>query len=420
MTYAETARWLRGRLWIGVVAGAIMWVAWIGSLAYGGWTRDAENQLSTADHIAFYTAAKLVREGRQADIYDHEVVGRTQQELTGGDWRFLMAFRNPPFYALLYLPTAGLSFPLSGLIWTLIGFAAYAVTIWCLRPRRPWWVTGWAFTFYPFFAAVSFGQNTLLSMVAFAGVYRLMADRRPFAAGLVGGLLWYKPQLLIGLFIWWGLTPRRNFACWLGVAVMGATLAAVSWIVLPEASWAFVETLRGNVGYGGENGWIKHSPRGFFTLLLPGQTALAWALTIATSLAAIGVTAWVVRRTGAPLAVMFPIAVFLSLWASPHVMIYEWALAVPAAIVLWERLPARRDVWLCLFSLGWLAMEISTVVARMQIEGPRVHTSFLRFELPPAPVAVQLSVPVLGLIGWLTARELTRRLDTAQPAVGKG
>ena len=40
-------------------------------------------------------------------------------------------------------------------------------------------------------------------------------------------------------------------------------------------------------------------------------------------------------RTGAPVTVMFPVAVFLSLWASPHALVYEWALLVAAAVVLW-------------------------------------------------------------------------------------
>src|SRR5205814_2123097 len=83
---------------------------------------------------------------------------------------------------------------------------------------------------------VSFAQNTPLSLAVFAAVYRLTTDRRPFAAGLVAGLLWFKPQLLLGLFVWWALTPRRSWRCWAGVAVTGAVLAAVSWLALPEAS----------------------------------------------------------------------------------------------------------------------------------------------------------------------------------------
>jgi len=407
MTYAATAAWLRPRLWLGWVAGAAVWGVWLGSLALGGWTRDAEGQLFCADHIAFYSAARLVEDGRAGEMYFPDSLLPLQQEITGGNWPYYAGYRNPPFYALLYLPTVGLPLPVSALVWTGVGFVAVAFAIWCLRPERPWRVAARALAFYPLFAAFSFGQNTLLSVAIFSAVYRLRTDRRPFAAGLVAGLLWFKPQLLIGLFVWWALAPRRNAWCWAGVAATGAALAAVSWIILPDASWAFVETLEQNAAYGGEEGWNKHSPRAFWTLLLPeAQPASIWSLAASCSLAGIVGAAWVARRTGAPVAVMFPVAVFLSLWASPHALIYEWALLVPAAVVLWNEFSQRRDVWLCLFVLAWAALTVSTTLTLVEIR-------YLR-----PPVVVQVSIPVMGVVGWLAMRELGRvRAGERRPAL---
>ena len=91
---------------------------------------------------------------------------------------------------------------------------------------------------------------------------------------------------------------------------------------------------------------------------------------------------------------MFPVAVFLSLWLSPHALIYEWAILVPAAVVLWKEFPGRRDAWLCLFTAGWLALLVSTTLAKGQIDF-----------LPPGPV-VQVAVPAMGWVGWRVAREL--------------
>jgi hypothetical protein len=98
---------------------------------------------------------------------------------------------------------------------------------------------------------------------------------------------------------------------------------------------------------------------------------------------------------------MFPVAVFLSLWASPHALIYEWALLIAVAVVLWERFPASRDVWQCLFALAWVALAVSTSLARMQ-------------QSDKWPVVLQVGVPVLGLVGWFAARELARSSE-AQP-----
>ncbi|MBX9581801.1 MAG: DUF2029 domain-containing protein [Gemmataceae bacterium] len=398
MTYARTADWLRGGLWIGWPVGAFAWVVWVGSLAVGGWKYDAEGTLIGVDHLAFYSAARHVRDGTAGDMYDYEALGAYQGTLIGRpDWGMLVGYRNPPFYALLYLPTAGLPFVASNLIWMAAGVGVLAAAVHLLHPDRPGRVILRSLTFFPVFAAVSFGQNSLLSLGVFAAVYRLTAAGRPFAAGLVAGLLWFKPPLLIGLFVWWGLNPRRHARSWAGVIVMGAFLAAVSWLAVPDGSRAFVASLRANVGYGGEWGWNKQSPRAFWTLLLPDAPAVVtWGLTGATALAGLAVAVWVARRTGAPVAVMFPAAVFLSLWLSPHALVYEWAVLVPAAVVLWQESPGRRDAWLCLFVAGWLALLVGTPLAKLEIE-----------HLPPGPV-VQVSVLLMGWVGWRVARELVR------------
>jgi len=398
MTYAATAAWLRGRLWFGVVIGVIPWAVWIGSLAIGGWYKDAEGTLVGADHLAFFHASRLIGEGRQGDIYNYERLGNEgyQSGIIGWNWPGYEAYRNPPFYALLYLPTTGFSYYASYLIWTAIGLCLLALAIAFLRPQRPVRAFLWALAFYPVFATVSFGQNTFISLAIFAAVYRLLESEHRFAAGAVAGLLWFKPQLLLGLLVWWAFEPGRYIRAWFGVAFTGLALAVVSWVVLPEASQAFVDTLQGNVTFAGEKMWNKHAPRAFFEMIAPGLPVEAyWTLAGAVSALCILVAWRVKRQSGAPVATMFPVAVFLSLYASPHALIYEWALAFAAGLVLWERFPASRDVWLCLFAASWVVLLASTPLALVQ-------ERFLHL-----PAVLQISVPVMGVVGWRAARELT-------------
>ncbi len=400
MTNATIAAWLRERLWFGLVVGAAVWCAWLVSLALGGWTRDAEGMIFGADHVAFYSAATLIREGRPGTIYDHAALGEVQRRINDDRTDF-WAYRNPPFYALLYVPTAALPYPASAFVWMLLSVAALGFAVWCLRPERPWRTLAWAFAFYPVFAAISFGQNTPLSLAVFAAVYRLSADRRTFLAGFVAGLLCFKPQLLIGPFVWWGLAPVRHRSEWLGVLTTGLAFAALSFLVVPEAAWAFIDSLRANVGYGGENGWNLHSPRKFWDMLLTDRAPrLNWTLTGLCVAAALAGAAWLHARTGGPLAVMFPATVFLSLWASPHTLIYEWALLLAAAVVLWDRLPARRDTWLTLFAVAWAVLTVSTTATLVQLR----HLGW--------PVALQASIPVLAFVGVRVIRALGARYPT--------
>jgi hypothetical protein len=141
--------------------------------------------------------------------------------------------------------------------------------------------------------------------------------------------------------------------------------------------------------------WNKHTPRAFFEMLVPGLPSMAyWGLGGTISVVCV-VIAWRIKqRSDARVATMFPVAVFLSLYASPHALIYEWALALAAGIVLWERFPAERDRWLCLFALSWVVLAASTPLSLVQ-------ERFLH-----SPAVVQISVPVMGLVGWLAARGL--------------
>lgn len=396
MTYFMSARWVRGRIWIAMVAGCVPWLVWLGGLVYNN-GKDFKGKPPGVDHLAFYCAARLIHDGESYKLYNYNELRDEsyQQALLGWNSDVFEAYRNPPFYALLYVPTVTLPYNVSFAIWSVIGLALLALAIYLLRPESPLRSFLWSLTFYPVFATVSFGQNTFISLAIFAGVYRLLCNDRRFAAGLVAGLLWFKPQLLLGLFIWWAFQPRRYARCWLGVFATGCVLAAISWLAVPEGSRAFALTLRYNMSFGEFDMWNVMNPKAFFALLLPGMPEVYWPLALCSSVAGVVTAWWVKQRTGAPVAVMFPIAVYLSLWASPHALVYEWALVVAAAVVLWEKFQASRNAWLCIFAIAWIALAISVTLSSMQIRADW-------------PVVLQIGVPLLGCCGWLTARELAR------------
>src|SRR5215212_5108076 len=162
MNYSDGANWIRGRLWIAIAAGCAPWLIWLGGLVYTGGKRDLGGNLVGADHLAFYHAARLIRDDESYRLYNYNELRDEsyQQAIIGWDWNGFEAYRNPPFYALLYLPTAGLSFYASLAIWSVIGFALLYLAVHLLRPERPLRAFLWSLTFFPVFATISFGQNT--------------------------------------------------------------------------------------------------------------------------------------------------------------------------------------------------------------------------------------------------------------------
>lgn len=411
------AGWLyRRRKW-GVVAAALVWAAWAGGLLLGDGTFDVTGRLIHTDHLAFYTPARLIREGRAADVYDHATVAEYQAGLfPPGKWAGLEAFRNPPFYALLYLPTAGWSYPASAWFWTGVSAVALVLGVHWLGASRPWAAIGWAMCFVPVFAVFNYGQNSLLSFAVLAGTYRLLSRGHRFAAGLVAGLLWFKPPLLLGLVIWGLLDLRRLWPAAAGVAVTGAALTAGTYPLLPEAWQAFFATLRDNAAFNDFDQWKVHTPRAFWRMLLPGLGAAATGLWLVTTLAGVWAFARVWRVNRGDLPVLFGAATLLMLWVSPHALIYEWAVAVVPAVLWWQARPDLRGRWLVLFAAGWAVLFMSTDAGMWQ---EWVQTRWLGVE---RPVILQLSVPVIGWIGWRAAGLFTagvgsRGRTEAEPTV---
>lgn len=387
------ARLLEGRTWIALAAGSLMWVIWGVAAALGRGNLDLNGQVIGTDHTAFHTAAALLADGRGAALFDYPDVPEfqaKQEELTGKPG-FLDAYRNPPFYALLYLPTARLPYLASYAIWAAIGLLCLVGGLVAVRGRAIARPLAWTLSFYPAFATVSFGQNTFLSFGVFAITYRLLLAERRFLAGLAGGLLLYKPQLLFGLGLWWLFGIRRYWPALTGAAVTGLVLAAVSWLVLPDETLDWIRKLPAIARYSQFEFYNLHNPRGF-GYLLTGNQAIGQAF----GLAGILVTAawlWTFhRRFGADVRLMMAAAVFATLWGSPHTMTYEWALAAIPAVILWDARPDLRPTWVPLFALAWVAMFVSTPLTKGQ--------------LGVAGVAVQVSVPVLAFVGLWATREL--------------
>src|SRR5262249_12895711 len=101
------------------LAGAAIWLAYLGSLALGGGRYDKAGQPLGADHVQYYVVGQLVDEGEPALIYDEATMRRRQKELGGEKWEGYLPFRYPPFYALCFAPTSRLDYVVSFLVWTL-------------------------------------------------------------------------------------------------------------------------------------------------------------------------------------------------------------------------------------------------------------------------------------------------------------
>ena len=241
---------------------------------------------------------------------------------------------------------------------------------------------------FPVFASVSYGQNSLLSLALCCLTYRLWRQRSLWAAGLVCSALMYKPQLVLGVALLWLLEWRRDWRALVGLALGSATLAVLCFGLWPQASQAYLKfaltVLPDLAAWQQFPLWHLHTVRGFWRLLLPGQPVWAHALTALFSLAGplLFVRLW--RHTRRYAALLFAAAVALTLWLTPHAMIYDWSLLLIPAVLLWQELPGLRARWPLLFAAVWLATLVGSSLSAVQLRA--------------LPIAVQVSVPVLGAV----------------------
>lgn len=376
------------RLTYALIAGGVLWFAWMISILFGPGNMDLAGQVVGTDYLQFYSAGVTLRQGQSGNLYNFPYQSQQEQTIAGPGLISFHAFITPPFLAWLYIPFTFLPYTLSFLAWSLLGFFFLWASITLIGSDQPIKSFVWSLTWFPIFAAISFGQNSLLSLFLFSLTYRLWKKDKYLFAGLVSSLLLYKPQLVLGLGLLWLLEWRRSWKSLLGLAAGGVTLAGLCFLFLPDASREYIN-LAGNIlpGIMYQDQfplWHLHSLRGFWTLLFPGSHWLSEGLSLIFSI--IGVIVYILfwQKNRNHKNLLFAGAICLTIWITPHAMVYDWSILVIPAILFWQAYPTLKPLLKTLYALVWIAMFLSAPLTLAQLK-------FL-------PVAVQISIPILFVV----------------------
>ena len=161
-------------------------------------------------------------------------------------------------------------------------------------------------TSMPFVQAIGHAQNTCTSLLLLAVTVALWRADRAVWAGIVGGLLFYKPQL--AAVVAGVMAVDLGWAAVAGLAVTGGALLAVQSIVLPGSLGDWLHGLPANVHWIQVEHpylWDRHvTLKAFWRLLLQGTAAgepwpVTTVLTDASVAAVAAALAWAVWRARA-------------------------------------------------------------------------------------------------------------------------
>jgi hypothetical protein len=359
-------RWQRAA-WI---IGSAWWLLWLVCLARGGGTVDTlTDDPIGLDYIVFYSAGKSVLAGQSARLYDLDYQHALQHALTG--WNKSNTYANPPQLALLvFAPLAALPYLAGWALW--VGAGLYGV----------WRSLGWlgveargramatALSFFPLYQQTHDAQNTALTITLLSATWLLWSRGRSFAAGCTAALLLYKPHLTLGIGLLWLLEWRRSWRALAGFALVGAATAALCLLVAPTASRDYLHLVTHMMDHARWPTfplWGVFSLRAFFHLLMPASpTAKSLLVALATAAGIGGFVAFWRAHRDQP-ALVFGAAVVLTLWVTPYLMTYDWALLVVPAALAWRHAPSLRARWVKLYAFVWAAAIVSVGAAALQI-----------------------------------------------------
>lgn len=171
------------------------------------------------DFMAPYTAARLVASGGGHEIYNLTVL--LPLELVATHRNIPLVFLHPPFFALLLAPLSHLAFDQAYQVWTAINVGLLVVACWFLwqiaaplpASSRALIIIGFL-TLVPVPFVLRLGQSSFVRLVAWAGAYLFMRQRRDFMAGLALSGLLLAPQEVVpvAIFLAWKCKWRALMA----------------------------------------------------------------------------------------------------------------------------------------------------------------------------------------------------------------
>ncbi len=338
------------------VTAAVLWIALADGLI------DRNGKPLGSDFSNVYAAGTLVLAGKADAAYDWETEHAAEKAIFGRDVPFY-GWHYPPQFLIVASMLALLPYALALVAWMAATLPAYLLALRAILPHPA--TTLAAVAFPAMFVNLGHGQNGFLTAGLLGGALVLL-DRRPALAGVLIGLLAYKPQfgVLIPLVL---LVTYRWTAISAAVATVLATCAATL-ALLGTAVWtAFAGSTaltRHVVLEAGTTGWEKIQSLFSAVRMWGGSIETAYAVHGALALAVAATLVWLWRSASAFELKAAALAV-ACLLATPYVIDYDLTiLAVAIAFYVRHGLARGfRDYEITLLAFVWCAPLLARAVA---------------------------------------------------------
>ena len=339
------------------VVAAVVWIGLSDGLI------DRNGKPIGTDFSNVYAAGHLAWQGHAPDAYDPPLQHEAEKTVFGRDVPFY-GWHYPPFFLAIAFVVAALPYALGLSLWLLGSFAAYLATMRAILPRPETWLVASAFP--AVFVNAGHGQNGFLTTALLGGALHLLT-RRPWLAGVLIGLLAYKPQF--GVLIPLALLAGGHWRTIGAAALTVATLVVLSYLTLGSSIWhafaastTFTQTV---VLEAGNTGWEKIQSIFSAVRMWGGSVALAYSAQATLGVMLAATLAWL-WHSDAAFELKAAALATSSLLATPYVLDYD-LVVVGLAIAYLARLGLARGFRgfeISLLTAAWLVPLLSRGIAK--------------------------------------------------------
>jgi arabinofuranan 3-O-arabinosyltransferase len=344
----------------------------------GIWIVGPDGSGVPSDFVNVWAAGRLALTGHAAAAYDWPVHKLAEEAAVGHAFDGYFGWHYPPTFLFVAAGLSLLSYAVAYAVWVFGTFPAYLAAIRAIIGDRSGYLLAAAFP--ALLANFIVGQNGFLTAGLIGGALVLL-ERRPILAGVLLGLLTYKPHL--GLLFPVALVAGGYWRAIFTTAIVAALMAAAAWLAFGSDTWqAFFGSIHHTSQAFLSDGWADWSKlqTAFgLTRTLGGSETFAWTVQAAVALAATGTVA-MLWRSRAAYEIKAAALGAGAMLATPYLYTYDLVvLAVPLAFLF--RLGRAR---------GFLPQEMTGIgVAALLI---------LIFPFVKAPVGFAAVLVVAALI----------------------
>lgn len=323
------------------------------------------------DFSNVYAAGTYVLDGDPSAAFDPARQHAREQTIFGHETPFY-GWHYPPFFLglaalLAMLPDGG-----ALAVWQLATFAAYLMAIRAavgetLARDRLWWMAAAAFP--AVLVNLGHGHNGFLTTALLAGAL-VVLDKRPIVAGILIGLLAYKPQF--GLLIPVVLLATGRWRTIAAASLTVGAMVAASWLAWGPSVWeafaAFSDFTRVTVLEQGGTGWQKIQTVFSAVRMWGGTVELAYAAQAAATLvlAAALVVLW---RSAADQRLKSAALCVAAILATPYSLDYDM-MVLAAALAFVASYLADHDVrpWVVTLMVAvWVVPLLARAIAMITL-----------------------------------------------------